>query len=499
MSDEEARSAPTGIAQTSRWAYTALLILATMNLLDYMDRNILSAVLPQVQISLKLSNQQAGNLFSCFLVSYSLVGPLMGWAADRYRRTWLLAFGVGLWSLATFATGLASDYDQIWYARCLLGVGEATYGVIAPTMLMDLFTRQARARVLSAFYLAMPLGSALGIKVGGWIVTIDEAVRNEFLLHWFGPGLGGWLSACEGWQLSFFVVGLPALVSVLAVFALPEPLRGASEEIDPSRLAAHERGGATQADYIDLMVNSSYTYSVFGMTAYTFAIGGLIAWFPKFLFTTRGIPQNDATTMLSLITFSAAVVGMLAGGWLADRLSRRDPRALFLVPGTAMLLAVPFMLLALFSTSAPWIYLGILLAEMLMFINTGPCNAIIGHVVQPNLRAAALAIAIAVIHFLGDIWSPKLIGLIADRFGSAQAMESLVGRLLAALGANPTRLAPELPRENLLAGLLIVVPAVILSGSVLLAGARHLPREMALMQAKLRAVRVPPQSEATAP
>ena len=162
---------------------------------------------------------------------------------------------------------------------------------------------------MSAFYLAMPLGSALGIKLGAYIATRYD------------------------WHMAFFVVGVPSLVAALVALVLPEPVRGASETVDVDRLQAHERAGASREDYLDLMVNSSYTYSVFGMAAYTFAIGGMLVWVPNYLFNTRHFDQDRATSILSLVTFVAAILGMSVGGWLADRMARSRPQALFVVPG----------------------------------------------------------------------------------------------------------------------------------------------------------------------
>lgn len=449
-------------ASAPRWAMVTFLVLFLMNLLDYTDRWVLSAVLPQVRADLKLTNEQAGWLSAWFLISYTAVSPLMGYAGDRMTRTRLLALGVGVWSLATLGSGLAHTYNELRLARALLGIGEATYGVIAPTILMDLFARDTRSRVLSWFYLAMPLGGALGM------------------------GLGGWIGKHYGWNAAFFVVGAPGLFAAVAALFLPEPVRGLSEGVDAAKLKAHERAGASRADYIDLMVNSSYTYSVLGMAFYTFAIGGLAYWLPTFLTVTRGIEQVRATTLLGLTTLFAAVIGMSGGGWLADRWGKTNPRALFLIPGSALVASVPFILVAVYSTSEPWIFAGIFLAEALMFINTGPCNAVIANVVMPNMRSAAYAVAIFGVHLLGDIWSPTLMGWVADTFGQRDAMESVFGRFLTAIHATPTTRAGSAP-ENLTAGMLVVVPAVLLAGVVLLAGARHLPREMALMLAKLKA------------
>jgi MFS family permease len=394
----------------------------------------------------------------------------MGWLGDRFRRTWLLGVGVGVWSLATIGSGLARSYGHMAVARSVLGIGEATYGVIAPTILLDLFAREQRARLMSAFYLAMPIGSALGISLG----SIIASKLN--------------------WHLAFFLVGAPGLAAAVLAFALPEPVRGASEGVDTERLKAAERAGARRADYLGLMVNSSYLYSVLGMAAYTFAIGGMLVWVPNYLFSTRGFDQARAGTILGVVTLGAAVLGMSAGGWIADRLARTKPQALFLVPAVAMFGSIPFVLAGLFTHSEPVIFAAIFVAEALMFVNTGPCNAIIANVVQPNLRAAAYAIAIFAVHFLGDIWSPSLIGKVSDLFGDEKTMDGTFGRALHAIGAVPTQVA-GMPPENIVAGLLVVVPALLLSGFLLLAGVRYLPREMALMQARLKASPRPETAE----
>jgi len=467
LDEVDAAPKPGGWA-TPPWALTTFGVLFAMNLLDYTDRNLLTSIKPQIVAAIPtITNESWGLLATIFLVSYSLISPVMGWLGDRYRRTYLLAAGVGVWSLATVGTGLARDYGHLALARSFLGIGEATYGVIAPTILIDLFARDQRSRLMSAFYLAMPIGAALGIVIG--------------------PVLAQQI----GWHNAFFLVGAPGLAAAVVALFLPEPVRGASEAIDPGRLAAHQSAGARREDYIDLMVNSSYTYSVFGQAAYTFAIGGLLIWVPNYLFNTRGYDQVRAGLTLGGVTLAAALSGMTFGGWLSDRLARTRPGALFVVPGVAMILSIPFVVLALLSKSAPVIYSAIFAAETLMFVNTGPCNAILANVVQPNLRAAAFAISTFAVHFLGDIWSPWLIGKAADLFGDPQTMNTSIGRALAAIGAVPTMVKDQKHPENLIAGLLFITPALLLSGIVLLAGARHLPREMELMRAKLKAA--PPE------
>ena len=230
--------------------------------------------------------------------------------------------------------------------------------------------------------------------------------------------------------------------------------------------------------------NASYLYSVLGMAAYTFAIGGMLVWVPSYLFTTRGFDQARAGTILGVVTLGAAVLGMSAGGWLADRLAKTKPEALFLVPAVAMFGSIPFVIFALVFHAEPAIFAAIFFAEALMFVNTGPCNAIIANVVQPNLRAAAYSIAIFVVHFLGDIWSPSLIGKVSDLFGDAEMMAGRLGRVLNSIGAVPTQ-SNNQPPENIVAGLFVVIPALVVSGFLLLTGSRYLRREMAQMQARL--------------
>ncbi|WP_435008307.1 spinster family MFS transporter [Tundrisphaera lichenicola] len=470
MVHETAVDDGTGLAgagfEPPRWAMLTFVVLFAIHMLDYLDRNILTSLQPQIREDIPgLTNEKWGLLATIFLVSYSFFSPITGWLGDRYRRTWLLAAGIGVWSLATLGSGLARDYNHLVLARSLLGIGEATYGVIAPTILIDLFRRDQRSRLMSAFFLAMPLGAALGIMLG-------PIIANRY-----------------SWHTAFFIVGVPGLVAAFIVSFLPEPIRGATEAIDPERLKAHQAAGARREDYFDLMVNSSYTYAVFGMSAYTFAIGGMLVWVPPYLFNTRGFDQEKAAMALAGVTFAAAVIGMLIGGWLADKLAKKKPEALFLVPGVSMLSSIPFVIMALMSKNPPVIYASIFAAETLMFVNTGPCMAIIANVVQPNLRAAALAISYAAVHVLGDIWSPWLIGKAADMFGDPETMNSSIGRALKAIGATPTQVEGH-PPENIVAGLLILIPALLLSGIVFLAGARHLPREMALMRAKLKAAPV---------
>jgi MFS transporter, Spinster family, sphingosine-1-phosphate transporter len=406
-------------------AAITLALLFGMNLLDYIDRNILAAVLPQIQAEMGLSSTQAGALGPAFLIAYTAFAPLMGWAGDRYNRTRLLVCGVGLWSLATVGSGFADTYGHLVLARSLLGIGEATYGTLAPTILADLYPRERRGQLLSFFYVAVPVGSALGYVLGGLIEP-----------HY-------------GWRMAFWVVGGPGLVAALSGLFLREPLRGAmdsAEEVD-DRVAMHAPGHVCWRDYGMLKQNRSYIHNTLGMALMTFALGGLAFWMPTYFYRVKGMTLQEANLWIGLLTVGAGLLGTITGGWLADRLLRRTPGAYFLVSGCGMLLAMPCALVALLA-DAPTIYLpAMFLAECGVFLNTGPCNAILVNVVPPAMRSTAFAINIFLIHVLGDFWSSSAIGALADATG------------------------------NLTAGMLLTVVAIGGAGVLFLRGMRYLEQD----------------------
>ncbi|HZW33149.1 MAG TPA: MFS transporter [Isosphaeraceae bacterium] len=455
----ESRSAAGAVP---RWAWGAFGLLCAMHLLDTAQRWLLTAVLPRVAQELKLTATQAEWLSTVTLLGFAAGGPPLGYLADRLRRPRLLALSFALGSLATVGSGLARSYDQLQVLRVLVGIGGAGFLCIALSILMDLFPRAIRGRVLAGFFLAVPPGAALGMI------------------------LGRALGETASWQTAFLAVGAPGLLLALLALALPEPVRGSSEGVDVLRLRVHEHVGPSREDYLDLMVNSSYTYSVFGLAFASFAIAGLVYWLPTFLTSVQGLPAAQVDRALATTLLAAAVLGIAAGGGLADHFAATRPRALFLMPGLAMFGAIACVVVVIYRHGAAAIYGGTFLAVGLIALNLGPCYAILSRVVMPTMRAVACAAAVSAAHLLGDLWSPTLMGWVIDTFGQADSMATGFGRALAALGAVPVVLHGRDP-ENLTAGMLVVVPALVIAGAVLLAGARHLPREMALMLAKLRA------------
>jgi hypothetical protein len=281
-----------------------------------------------------------------------------------------------------------------------------------------------RGQVLAWFYAAIPVGGALGYALGSGAY-----------------GLSG------SWRTAFYLVVVPGLLLAAWCFFLPEPPRG---QTTPGAVAAGKR--EKWSDYLILLRTPSWVLNTLGMTAMTFALGGLAFWVPGFL-KDRGVKTLfgiDATTMFGALTALTGLGATLLGGWAGDRLKARYSGSYFLVSGAAMVLAFPSLLLMVWLPF-PWAWLPLVASVFLLFFNTGPTNTILANVTHPLLRAPGFALNILVIHLLGDAISPAIMGAIAgvSSLGVAFVVVSvmvLIGGVLWLWGAHylerDTELAP---------------------------------------------------------
>lgn len=363
----------------------ALAILTLVNLLNYLDRFVVSALVESLRADLWLTDTRLGLLMTGFIVVYMLASPVFGYLGDRRRRPPLLALGVALWSAATVLSGFAKGFWGLFAARAAVGVGEAAYGTISPGLLADHFGLERRGRAYAFFFAAIPVGSALGYVLGG---LMDR--------HF-------------GWRSAFFAAGAPGLLLALLCLRLQDPPRGGAE-----RAWSFSAKGGLAATYRRFLANRPYALSVLGYAAYTFAVGGMAFWMPAFLERTRGIPRSVATVQFGAIVVLTGFAGTFAGGYVADALRRRLRAADLWVCGLATLAAAP-LALAVFVAQSPALYLlALVLAQLLLFASTGPVNAAIVNAVAPAERASAVALSILAIHLFGDVPSPFLIGVLSD-------------------------------------------------------------------------------------
>ncbi|HET7436070.1 MAG TPA: MFS transporter [Thermoanaerobaculia bacterium] len=366
----------------------ALTVLTFINMFNYVDRWIVAAVVESIKKSeLALSDTQLGAIGAGFIVVYAVTSPVFGSLGDRKKRPPLIAIGVAIWSVATGLAGFARGFWTMFIARSTVGVGEAAYGTIAPALLADQFPIERRGRVLSIFFMAIPVGSAAGYVLGG---LVDQ--------HF-------------GWRAAFWIAGFPGLILSLLVFFVKDPPRGAQDvDVAPAHINAHWYDA-----YRDLFRNTPYILTVLGYGAYTFALGGLAFWMPAFLERVRGMPRSQATVTFGAIALFTGFAGTFLGGWLGDLFFKRSRQSYLWVSGIATLLAAPATYVALSSPDHTVYLSAIVVAEILIFMCTGPVNSAIINAVTPVERATAVGLSVFVMHFVGDIPSPPLIGALSDR------------------------------------------------------------------------------------
>jgi len=364
---------------------SALILLLGINLFNYIDRYVLAGVEPEIRTHFfrpddPNAHALVGLLGTAFLVSYMVSAPIFGWLADRMSRWLIIGVSVTLWSAATAMSGLAGTFALLLMTRLFVGVGEGGYGPAAPTIIADLFPLVSRGRMLAYFYVAIPVGSAIGYAVGGFVAA-----------HW-------------GWQTAFFVVAPPGLLLGLLCFLRRDPrVRSGSLK---------EKRRANLGDYLRLARTRSYVLNTLAMTALTFAIGGMSFWVPGYL-EYRGLPTTSRI-IFGGITVLAGLTATLAGGIAGDSLRKRFPGSYFLISGIGVIIAFPFSVVMLFTPfPAAWVMMFV--AVFFLFFNTGPSNTALANVTDPSVRATAFALNILIIHALGDAAAPPLIGAVADR------------------------------------------------------------------------------------
>lgn len=384
-------------------ARKALILLLAINLFNYIDRYILSAVEKPISEDFGVGTDAMGSLAFAFLVTYMLISPVFGWLADRTRRWLLIGAGVIFWSFASGASGLAWNFAMLFALRCLIGVGEAAYGPVAPTIIADLYPVASRGRVLSWFYAAIPVGSALGFV------------------------LGGQFAASGTWHWAFLMTLPPGLLLGTLCFFMKEPRRGgvaAASTATPPK--------PTRDDYLRLLKIRSYVLNCLGMTAMTFAIGGIGFFLPRYLNEVKGVELKFAGSISGVIVASGGLVATIVGGLTGDALRKKYAGAYLLVSGMGMLIGFP-LFLAVLLLPAPYFWPALVLAVFFLFFNTGPSNTALANVTRPSVRATAFAVNILVIHALGDAISPFIIGFVG-RYHGMQAGFAVVSVMMLVSG-----------------------------------------------------------------
>lgn len=388
-------------APSPGYARYALGVLFTVNLFNYIDRQIIFGVFPLVQQDLTLSDAALGWLGSAFVIVYMLASVPLGVLGDRVARNRLIAAGVAVWGSATFLSGLARSYGQLFLARALVGIGEASYGPTATAMVSDYFPKLRRGLVNGLFNAAIPIGGAIGVALGG-------LVGSHF-----------------GWRTAFLVVGGPSLLLALLAWRLADPPRGVQDvDLVDGPLAPTVTTSLPGVGHGILHLFRTPTFLMVcavGMLV-AFATGAFAAWLPTYLYRVKRLPLADAAVLYGTLSAAGGLLGVVAGGLIGDALTRRTPAGHLLTVAGGFILSAPCAVLFLLH-DRPRVFLpALFLAVFFLVLYVGSANAVIHNVVHPSLRATAIAIFVFLIHLGGDAISPAIVGLISDRRSLQGAM-----------------------------------------------------------------------------
>lgn len=402
-----------------------LSILALMNVINYADRALMSPIAPLLAApiadgGLALTKSQIGLIGSAFMVVHSVASVPLGILADRFTRKYLIAIGVGLWSLATATAGLAHSFTGLFIARASVGVGEATYAPAASALISDRFSPAVRARALAVFQMGMVLGGGIGTVVGGLTAN-------------------AW-----GWRNAFLAFGLPGIAIALLVLVIDEKPRTAADiQLSQSMRAQtsfwrQARNFARSPAWVWINVSGIFI---------TFFVGALTFWGPAFVLESQYGGDIDmlgrAAATFGGIAIPMAVFGALIGSFVADRLDRRRPgegRLLAVAFGTFAV--IPLALVGMYATHPTIVFGAMGLAVFFMSWYVGPILAALHDVVGTDQRGVATGAYLLLVHLLGDAISPWIVGQIASSSGSLRtglvvATGSLVFGGAAALMAIP--------------------------------------------------------------
>lgn len=395
----------------ARTAATALFLLTSLNLFNFIDRYVLPGVQPLVQKEFGVNDAQIGFLTTAFFFTYMIAAPLTGWLGDRFPRKPLIVIGALLWSAATLFTAWVHNYETLLIRHAIVGIGEATFSIYAPSLLADFYPERDRNRILSIFYATIPVGGALGYLTGGV------------------------LGQHYGWRMPFFIAALPGILIALGFwFFVREPKRGSADSLAPS----FER-----ASFWGLFKNPGFWTATLGLAMWTFAVGGISTFLPTYFVRFAHMSVAKAGTVTGALTVVDGLLGTIVGGWLGQIWLRRNPRALYLISAWGSVLAIPAAAVVFFGPNSLFLP-GAFVAEFFLFLGTGPNNAAIVNSVAAPIRATAISVNLFTIHVLGDAFSPTLIGKISDA-------------------------------TNLRIGLSITLVTLALSGLILFFGAQYAP------------------------
>lgn len=379
-------------------ALMAFIVLLVINILNYTDRSVLSAIQTHIKADFSLSDTQLGLLNSSFLLIYGLCTLPLGVWADKGIRKNIVTICVGVWSVATALGGIAQNFVQLFISRAFLGIGEAGYAPASLSLIGDYFPKESRGRMLSIWSTGNLFGTAIGLAIGGPIA--DKL----------------------GWRWAFYIVGLPGLLAAFLIWRTIEPRRGAFDVQEGEQHEVSMAHGSLGKDFFSVAKRLSkiptYWVLIGAFICSFFIIGAALAWFPTYLIRTFALSATQAGLYAAGTLAGGSLVGTLLGGWLADVLQRRFPQGRMSVAALAFLLGAPLCWLALSLHQLSGCITAFIIAIMCLSMCLGPIQAIIQDITPSDIRSTAIGLALLLGHLLGDASSPFIVGRLSDAYHS---------------------------------------------------------------------------------
>lgn len=366
--------------------YRVLLILTALHLLNYVDRQIVYALVPLLRAEFVLTRFEIGLLGTVFSLVHSVFTLPLGWLADRTSRKKVITFAVFTWSLATFLCGLAQSFGNLLKLRALVGVGEAAYAPSAMAIITGSFSQELRARAQGFFECGMFIGGAVGLGLGSILAQ--------------------WLS----WRAAFFVVGIPGLLVAFSIFRLPEPRVEKEKPFPPTRLLRIPA-------YVAVLVGGWFI---------TFAAHSYIFWGTDFVYSYKNFELWEAGALLGGSLVVAGVIGIGTGAALGDRLAKRFSWGRAFVIGVGLLMGAPLLLGAI-HTDSKWLFVALFfVACIFMSWYHGPLTAVMHDLTPAHSHATALGLYLLFVNLFAVTPSPLILGRVADLYGLHQGMHLAV-------------------------------------------------------------------------
>ena len=367
----------------TKYQFRLLAVLALINFVNFAARQVMPSLVPILRAQFNISDGQLGWLQSSLFIVLALASIPSGFLADRFSRKAIIAFGILFWSAATFAGGLANGFMMLLIARSFVGLGEAAYAPAAQSMISGSFPQERRASAQAIFASGMLLGGA------------------------FGQAAGGAISQRYGWQMALFVVALAGIFPALALVGVQEPPRGPRSEVVPLG---------------KILAVPAFLAMIGGGICITFSSVSLISWGVDFAVTYKGFTVREASVLLSILALGSAILGVLCGGFVADRLQKRFSYGRLIAIGLALLFAAPFLLLAIQSEEKNVVLVGLFIATFFMSWYHGPVTAVIHDMMPRRAHSTSIGVYMFATQLVGGL-GPEIIGKISDQRDQQVALQ----------------------------------------------------------------------------